>query len=285
MEYTQYKSLPDNYVVEKINEFLLEDMPDGDKTTEGIFSSKQISKAYIQAEEDLVFAGEFVLPYFFPNHDSFALNFCDGDPVKSGDIIAKVEAPTEFILKRERVLLNLIQRLCGIATLTEKYAKIAKPYRVKILDTRKTTPGLRLFEKYAVTCGGGYNHRLNLSAGILIKDNHIKAAGGIKQAVSMIKSLNYGLKVELEVDNLEQLQEGLEIGVDGFLLDNMSVKDILQAVFTVREYLFGDKIFIEASGGITLNTLSEYVKTGVNAISVGALTHSSKSSNIHIEFD
>ena len=162
--------------------------------------------------------------------------------------------------------------------------KEAKPNNVKILDTRKTTPGLRIFEKYAVTAGGGYNHRLDLSSGILIKDNHIKAAVGVAKAIEKIKRMNYKLPIEIEAENLKQIKEGLKAGVEGFLLDNMKPEKIINCVKFIRSQPGGRDIFIEASGGITLKTLKGYVITGVNAISVGALTHSAKATNIHIEF-
>jgi nicotinate-nucleotide pyrophosphorylase (carboxylating) len=162
---------------------------------------------------------------------------------------------------------------------------MAAPYNVRILDTRKTIPGLRLFEKYAVTVGGGWNHRLDLSSGILIKDNHIQAAGGITNAVNKIRKKNYNLPIELEVENLKQIKEGLNAGVDGFLLDNMTPVNIRKCVSIIRSHPNGKTIFIEASGGITLKTLPDYVNTGIDAVSVGALTHSAKAANIHIEFE
>ncbi|MFH1052701.1 MAG: carboxylating nicotinate-nucleotide diphosphorylase [bacterium] len=293
IEYEQIKKLPEEYIIKKINEFLAEDMPDGDATTNAIFSNTLNNPqptthnsitAFLQAEEDLIFAGEQTLEYFFDGNSQIDLKFKDGDKVKNGEIIAVIKGRTDIILSHERVMLNLLQRLCGIATLTNKYAEIAKPYNVKILDTRKTTPGLRLFEKYAVTVGGGFNHRLDLSSGILIKDNHIKAAGGIKQAIEMLRNNNpKNLKIEIEVENKEEINEALEIGVDGFLLDNMSPSTISKMVEYIRDNA-GEDVFIEASGGINLSNLGEYVKTGVNAISSGALTHSVKGSNIHLEF-
>ena len=176
----------------------------------------------------------------------------------------------------------MLQRLCGIATLTKQHTQIGDKYNVKILDTRKTTPGLRLFEKFAVTAGGGFNHRLDLSSGILVKDNHIKAAGSIKDAIKKIKNENYDLPIEVEVEFEEQVIEGLIAGADGFLLDNQTPDNAKKLVKLIRNY--NDKYyFIEASGGINLTNLEEYVKTGVDAISIGALTHSAKSTNIHIE--
>jgi len=287
IEYTQIRKLPEDYIIRKIKEFLDEDLPDGDITTESIFKKHHYSKnhitAILQAEEDLIFAGEQLLPYFFDNKCEIKLFAQDGNTIKNNEVIAEINGLSDLILSRERVMLNLMQRLCGIATLTKKYSDIAKPYSVKILDTRKTTPGLRLFEKYAVTVGGGYNHRLDLSSGILIKDNHIKAAGGIKNAIELAKSNKKNLKVEIEVENLQEIKEALEVGVDGFLLDNMNPQKTKEMVNFIRSN--GNKeIFIESSGGINLENLKDYVTTGVNAISSGALTHSVKSSNIHLEF-
>lgn len=283
IEYKQHRSLPEHYVRYKIAEYLYEDIPEGDKTTIGTVPEDERSSAIIQAEEDLIFAGHIILKILYGNYQA-EIYYEDGSYAGSGDVIAKVSAPSHYLLSTERVLLNLIQRLCGIATMTSRYAEIAKPHGVKILDTRKTTPGLRSFEKYAVAVGGGYNHRMDLSSGILIKDNHITAAGGIRNAISAIKNRAFGLPVEIEVENTEQIEKALEAGIDGFLLDNMSPDMTRRSVQIIREHKNGDNIFIESSGGITLENLAEYVKTGVNAISSGALTHSVKSSDIHIEF-
>jgi nicotinate-nucleotide pyrophosphorylase (carboxylating) len=283
IEYKQYRSLPEHYVRYKIAEFLYEDIPDGDKTSWGTVPESESSTAIIQPEQDIVFAGEMILKIVYENHSAefFAK---DGDKIPAGDIIARIEAPSSYLLSTERCLLNLIQRLCGIATMTSEYVEIAAPYGVKILDTRKTTPGLRLFEKYAVTVGGGHNHRFDLSSGILIKDNHIAAAGGIVNAINSIKQRNFGLPIEIEVENFGQIHDALKVGVDGFLLDNMDPETTKEAVSIIRNFDGGDSIFIESSGGINLSNLKDYVKTGVNAISSGALTHSVKSSDIHIEF-
>lgn len=287
IEYTQILKLPEEYIIRKINEFLEEDLPDGDITTESIFKNNSQSNKHItailQAEENLIFAGEQLLPYFFDNICQINLLVQDGKTINNNEVIAEIIGPPDLILSRERVMLNLLQRLCGIATLTKKYSEIAKPYSVKILDTRKTTPGLRLFEKYAVTVGGGFNHRLDLSSGILIKDNHIKAAGGIKNAIELAKSNKKNLKVEIEVENLQEIKEALDVAVDGFLLDNMTPQKTKEMVNFIRSNSDKD-IFIESSGGINLSNLKDYVTTGVDAISSGALTHSVKSSNIHLEF-
>jgi nicotinate-nucleotide pyrophosphorylase (carboxylating) len=284
MEYPRITELPEDYVKAKIAEFLAEDAPKGDFTTLGTIGGGAEAEAVIQAEEDLVFAGAEIIGYFFDESFKTEIFADDGDTVGKGVTIAKITGPAGIILTRERVLLNLLQRLCGIASLTRKYVEIAMPYNVRILDTRKTTPGLRLFEKYAVTVGGGYNHRLDLSSGVLIKDNHLKASRGVRQAVEGIKRLQTGLPIELEVEGLEQIKEGMESGVDGFLLDNMAPETARKAVNLIRGYAGGKDKFIEVSGGVNLNNLEGYLKTGIDAISVGALTHSVKSSVIHLEF-
>ena len=284
IEYLQNKHISDEYIVAKLSEFWKEDMPNGDQTTECTVPENTHIKAEIQAMEELVFAGKKIIPHCFGKDCQVTKSQEDGNLLSSGDVLAMVAGSARDILSRERVMLNLIQRLCGIATLSRKYAKIANPFNVMILDTRKTTPGLRLFEKYAVAIGGSYNHRLNLSDGILIKDNHIIAAGSITWAVESAQKSNANLPIELEVDNIDQIKEALKIGVDGFLLDNMDAKTIRLAVSIIRKSENGDDIFIEASGGINLENIHPYLDTGINAISIGALTHRVISKDISLEF-
>jgi nicotinate-nucleotide pyrophosphorylase (carboxylating) len=292
IEYQNYLSISDDYVVTKLRQFLKEDSPSGDITTLLTVDDKKRSLAILEAEEDLVFVGEKIIKHTFYKGFEIEINVKDGQKVKNGAKLASVKGPASKILTKERVLLNLLQRLAGIATITNQYVEIAKPYNVKILDTRKTTPGMRIFEKYAVANGGGFNHRIDLSSGILIKDNHIIASNGVTNAVNKIRNSDLWksnpLKIELEVDNIEQIYEGLDINVDGFLLDNMNIETTVKSVEIIRNYnknsIKGSDIFIESSGGITIDTIGEYVRTGVNAVSVGALTHSVKSSNIHLEF-
>ncbi|MCX7736578.1 MAG: carboxylating nicotinate-nucleotide diphosphorylase [Candidatus Kapabacteria bacterium] len=283
IEYPQIVSIPETYIRKKINEFLQEDAPEGDKTSLSIFKPNERTSAIIQAQEDLIASGLEFIKYFFDEKTKVEIFFKDGDLVPNNSLMAKISGFSVDILSKERVILNLLQRLSGIATLTSKYVKIAQPFNVKVLDTRKTTPGLRLFEKYAVKCGGGFNHRLDLSSGILIKDNHISAAGSINKAIRKAYDACFPMKIEVEVDNLQQILEALETGVDGFLLDNMSPDMIRKAVNMIRAYPGGNDIFIEASGGINLDNLHSYVDTGINAISSGSLTHSAKSTNIHME--
>jgi nicotinate-nucleotide pyrophosphorylase (carboxylating) len=284
IEYPQLTELQSFYINQKVREFLHEDIPYGDKTTDALqFLDRKIT-AFVQAEEEIILSGSVTMPFFFDDCRVEIFNK-DGSMVQTGEIIAIIEGNASSILRKERAFLNILQRMSGIATMTGRFASIAKPYGVKILDTRKTTPGLRLFEKYSVCMGGGFNHRLDLSTGILIKDNHIRSAGSIAYAVEKIKEMKYDLPIELEVDNEEQIDEGLKCGVAGFLLDNMDRSRTLSAVRKIREYVGGDDIFIESSGGITIKNLNDYVDTGINGISIGALTHSIKSAEIHMEFE
>ena len=282
--YPQMTRLSKEYVTGKILEFMAEDIPDGDKTTLGTIPEERNITGEVQVEEEMVFAGEHVLPHCFPSPCKVVLNVRDGELVSAGSIIASVQGPSRTVLSRERIMLNLVQRLCGIAGATNRYVRKAAPFGVAILDTRKTTPGLRLFEKYAVSAGGGRNHRMDLSSGILIKDNHLQAAGGIAEAVASVKSKKFDLPVELEVDTISQVKEGLLAGVDGFLLDNMSPDEVHRAVTVIRAHIGGEEIFIEASGGITLDNIDGYFTTGIDAISIGALTHSVRNAKIRLEF-
>ena len=284
IEYPQQKKLSDEYIIGKITYFLAEDIPNGDITTESITSDDSEITAEIHAVEKLIFAGSEIIPHCFGEKCQVKINHKNGAMLSNGDVIGVVTGSAREILSRERVMLNLIQRLCGIATLSHEYAEIANPFNVKILDTRKTTPGLRLFEKYAVAIGGAFNHRLNLSHGILIKDNHIIAAGSVTNAIESARKKGIHLPLELEVDNFDQIHEALKIRVDGFLLDNMKPETIRSAVSIIRASQNGEDVFIEASGGITLENIHPYLDTGINAISIGALTHQAISKNIRLDF-
>ena len=284
IEYPQHKKLSDEYIIDKIADFLVEDIPNGDITTESTTPDNSEITAEIHAVEKLVFAGSEIIPHCFGKNCQVTINHKNGAMLSKGDVIGVVTGSAREILSRERVMLNLIQRLCGIATLSHEYAEIAKPSNVKILDTRKTTPGLRLFEKYAVAIGGAFNHRLNLSDGILIKDNHIVAAGSVTNAIISARKKGIHLPLELEVDNFDQIHEALKTGVDGFLLDNMKPETIRSAVSIIRASQNGEDVFIEASGGITLENIHPYLDTGINAISIGALTHQAVSKNIRLDF-
>ncbi len=285
MIYEQIKKLPEDYVKSRIAQFLAEDAPNGDATCELTIDPNETTTAKIIAQANLVFVGEFVLPYFFSSDFDFSLNFRDGYEVHQGQTIAIVTGNKRYILLVERTLLNLLQRMCGIANLTSEFTKLANPYGVRILDTRKTAPGLRLFDKYAVAAAGGTNHRTNLSNGILIKDNHISGKN-LKELLIEVKNKNSNnLFIELEVDTIEQLKAALEVGVDGVLLDNMSPNQIRECVRLIRSHQLGNHIFVEASGGINLHNIQGYLDTGIDAISIGALTHTVKAAEIHLEID
>lgn len=285
MIYEQIKQLPAEYVKSKIQEFLAEDAPNGDVTSMLTINSDEVINARVIAQSNLIFVGEYVLPYFFNSDFQFKLNFRDGDRVQKDETIAEVAGNKQYILLVERTILNLLQRMCGIATKTYQFTELAKPYGVKILDTRKTAPGLRLFDKYAVAAAGGTNHRTNLSNGILIKDNHI-AGKDLKKLLAQVINNNFeGLFIELEIDRIEQLKIALEFNLDGYLLDNMTPNQIRECVDLIRSKQKDKHIFIEASGGINLDNIQGYLSTGIDAISIGALTHTVKSAEIHMEFD
>lgn len=285
MIYQQIKKLPEEYVKSQIAKFLEEDAPNGDATCELTIAPNETTTAKIIAQANLTFVGEFVLPYFFNSEFNFTLNFRDGELVEKGQTIAVIKGNKRYILLVERTLLNLLQRMCGIANLTREFIKLANPYGVKILDTRKTVPGLRLFDKYAVAAAGGTNHRTNLSKGVLIKDNHI-AGKNLKELLINIKKNNYrNLFIELEVDTIEQLKIALEVGVDGFLLDNMKPEEIRECIKLIRSNQTNKHIFVEASGGINLQNINGYLDTGIDAISIGALTHTVQAAEIHLEFE
>lgn len=284
IEYRQHTSLDKAYLRRKLTEFMAEDCPDGDKTSLGTISKNAEVRAEIQAVEKLVFTGGPVVEVCFEDLASVQMHVQDGIKANPGQTISTISGNAIDILTHERVMLNLIQRMSGIATNVKRFSDLAKPHHVKILDTRKTTPGLREFEKYAITVGGGYNHRFSLSDGILIKDNHIQAAGGVKPAITQIKESQFGLPIECEVDTYDQIHEALEIGVDGFLLDNMTPEQTREAVRIIRNAPNGEDIFIESSGGMNFDSFQSYLDTGINAISIGSLTHSVKSSDIRLEF-
>lgn len=283
ISYKQHTDLSEEFIIRKLKEFLEEDIPKGDKTSIGTVLKDAEIIAEIQAVEIMVFSGGPIINAMFKNLAKVDILIEDSAEVNAGDVIAKIRGNAIEILSRERVMLNLIQRMSGIATNVQKFTKLANPHNVWILDTRKTTPGLRQFEKYAVTCGGGINHRFCLSDGILIKDNHLEAAGGVKPAIEMVKNKNFNLPVELEIDFVEQIPKALEIGVDGFLLDNMTPEETIEAVEIIRNSPNGNDIFVEASGGMDYEKFQDYLKTGINAISIGGLTHSVKSSDIRLE--
>ena len=252
---------------------LQEDITSEDITTNSVMRTYQLGEVELICKEDGVIAGLDVFKRVFELLDkntevTFACK--DGDRVQKGQKLGVVRGDIRVLLSGERTALNYLQRMSGIATYTRKIADLLEGSKTKLLDTRKTTPGMRIFEKYAVKVGGGYNHRYNLSDGILLKDNHIGAAGGVKEAVAMAKEYApFVRKIEIEVENLEMLKEALEAGADIIMLDNMSVEDMKEAV-----RLTAGKAETECSGNVTKENVAKLVDIGVDYISSGALTHS-----------
>ena len=286
IEYEQITFLEPAWIREQIAHFMEEDIPDGDVTTEAIFTESKPIIANMVTMGKFVFCGESIIPFCFPESCSVQSKTHDGDLVNTGQSLAKIMGPAGHILTFERVTLNLIQRLCGISTETQKYCELDLPDNFKVMDTRKTTPGLRKFEKYAVSTGGGWNHRLDLSSAILIKDNHIQAAGSVKAAIDQSREKNRkNLPIELEVDTLDQLQEGLAMDIDGFLLDNMSPEMVKKAVSIIRNSPDGESIFVEASGGINYESLESYAWTGIDGVSMSSITVQASPVDIKLEFE
>ena len=276
-------SIKENILIDKIIEqALLEDIGTGDITTESIIPYDLKTKGIIKTKEEGVIAGLKIANLVFKKLDSeiiFEKKIKDGTKVARDKVLAEISGPARTILKGERVALNFLQRMSGIATITSKFCQQVKDLPVRIVDTRKTTPGLRILEKYAVRIGGGYNHRFGLYDAVLIKDNHIAIAGGIKSVVnSTRKQISHMVKIEVEVENLSQLQEALEMKADIIMLDNMDLNTMKRAVKTVK-----GKALIEASGGVTLEKVRKIAQTGVDLISIGTLTHSVKSLDIGME--
>ncbi len=266
-----------------ISEALIEDIGTGDITTISCVPADSVSKGQFIAKEAGVVCGIEILTKVFAMLDDrvrVTPRLKDGDTVESGEVIAEIRGPSHAILTGERTALNFIRHLSGIATQTNQAVKSVSGTKTQIVDTRKTTPGLRVLEKYAVTCGGGKNHRFGLSDGVLIKDNHIVAAGGIKKAIEMARQkAPHTLKIEVETESVAQIDEALNAGADIIMLDNMAVQQMTEAVSHI-----GGRALTEASGNMGNQDLKAVADTGVNFISIGALTHSVKSLDISLKF-
>jgi nicotinate-nucleotide pyrophosphorylase (carboxylating) len=275
--------LNDLYMDEIIRRVLKEDMPMGDITTDNLIEKDLVSRGHIIAKDRGIIAGLDMAERVFKvldNSVKFKRLVRDGDRVNRGDVIAEVEGNTRALLKGERTALDFLQRLSGIATKTGEFCEKVREFPVKISDTRKTTPGLRLLEKYAVRIGGGHNHRFSLSDGVLIKDNHIKAAGSIKKAIELSRQkIPHTIKIEVETENLEQVREALECGADIIMLDNMSMDMMKEAVKIIDK-----KALVEASGNVDLEKVYEIASIGADIISVGGLTHSAKALDMSLKF-
>ena len=279
----------ENLITKLLDLGIEEDINTGDITTESIIPESMNAVATMTAKQDGVISGLEIVKMVYDRFQSdvvFTPYFKDGDQVKKGDVILKIEATYPTLLRGERLSLNLFQRMCGIATETAKYVKELKGTSTELLDTRKTAPGLRVLDKLAVKHGGGTNHRMGLYDMAMIKDNHIKMAGGITKAVEQVRArIAEGIKIEVETTNLDEVKEAIAAGADIIMLDNMGNEAMAEAVATIKAADKGIKT--EASGNMSIPRLIEVAATGVDYISVGALTHTVKamdiSMNIQVE--
>jgi len=270
-------------VLSSIGEFLAEDIGRGDITTTATVPPDSRGIGRFLAKEDIVLCGieiaEAVFFHLDPESSEIDSSFAEGDEISKGTVFATLKGYADVLLIGERTALNLIQRMSGIATLTRQYVKAIEGTKAVIVDTRKTTPGLRMLEKYAVTVGGGKNHRMGLDDGILIKDNHIALAGGITEAVAAAKRQAGHLhKIEVEISNWAQLREAIEAGAEIVMLDNQTPEEAAKLVSMARG--LNPNVLIEASGGMDLDRVRSFADAGVDLISVGRLTHSAKAVDI-----
>jgi len=274
--------LPKYLIDEVILRALKEDVHYLDLSCAHLFALQDKNEAYLLANEAGVFCGGEIFCRVFELLDSccnFNLKLCDGDQFNAGDILLELSGPTAVLLQGERTALNLLQHMCGIATQTAKLVKAVEGTRAVIADTRKTLPGLRAMQKYAVVCGGGRNHRFNLSDAVMLKDNHIDAYGSIEAAVNRVRAkLGHMTKIEVETRNLSEVQQAFSANADVIMLDNMSVQEMKQAAAWVRKQ--ERQVLLEASGDITIQNAKEIAQTGVDVLSVGSLTHSAQAANI-----
>lgn len=273
-----------NQLFSLISDFLDEDIGRGDITTQAVVLEGVRGRGRFLAKQDMVVAGlevaEAVFNSLDPNLEIESYVY-EGETVKANTEIARLAGPAPILLAGERLALNLMQRMSGVATLTRRYVEAIKGTNACIVDTRKTIPGLRMLDKYAVSIGGGRNHRFGLDDGILIKDNHIMLAGGITKAIKRAQeNCGHLLKVEVEVSNQTELQEAIAAQADILLLDNMTPDQVAECVKLVRQSPRGEYLKLEASGGITLENVAQYAQAGVDLISIGALTHSAPAVDI-----
>ena len=280
--FKQHIKLSPEFVKKKLNEFFAEDCIDNDITTNSTQKSDYVVRAVFIAKEPLFFAGKEIINQGFS--DCTIINIVnDGEKLKKGDIIAQIQGNISTILKKERVVLNLIQRLSGIASTAFKLSQITRKHNIELLDTRKTTPGLRLFEKFAVVTGGGINHRFSLEDAVMIKDNHLIGNSNILTAVNKAKTLNPGKDIQVEVDTIAQLDIALESDATAVLLDNFKPETLPGVLEKIRKHPKGANVYVELSGGITASTLHNFCIEGVNGISIGALTHNIQSKDISLD--
>lgn len=270
-------------IIGNIGAFLAEDLGRGDITTQATVPPDSRGAGKFLAKEDLIVCGlevaEAVFAHLDPENPELEIIFDDGEEVEAGTVFAALKGYADVLLAGERVALNLMQRMSGIATLTSQFVKAIEGTNAQIVDTRKTTPGLRMLEKYAVTVGGGKNHRLGLDDGVLIKDNHIALAGGIKAAVRAAQEkIGHLHKIEVEISNWAQLREAVEASADIIMLDNQTPEEARKLVEMAHN--LNPAILLEASGNMSLDTVRSYAEAGVDLISVGKITHSARAMDI-----
>tara|TARA_B000000532_G_scaffold194262_1_gene160231 strand:+ start:423 stop:1274 length:852 start_codon:yes stop_codon:yes gene_type:complete len=280
IRHEQITSLDKDYINNKLEQFFLEDNIFEDITTTSTQNENNHAEAIFLAKEDLLFVGKQIIlqglkKCIFKNIVE------DGTYLKKGSQIAVLSGPIVEILKKERVILNLVQRLSGIASTTQKLVKKTEKFGIQLLDTRKTTPGLRRFEKYAVFIGGGTNHRYSLKDSVMIKDNHLIGNSSFQESVDKALAKNPNKDIQVEVDNSDQLREALKTKVTSILLDNFHPRSLAQAISMIRKKK--KKIYIELSGGINISNIKSYCVDGVDGISMGALTHNIKSKDISLD--
>lgn len=278
-------ALDPEFIHSAVSVALGEDIGRGDITSRATVRPGLKARGQFLARQDFILAGLEVAEAVFASLDyqlQIEAAAADGDEVNAGKVFGRVSGEAQTLLTAERVALNFLQRLSGVATITRRYAEAVLGTKAKIVDTRKTTPGLRMLEKYAVIVGGGYNHRLGLDDGVLIKDNHIALAGGVSEAVRRAREATGHLhKIEVEAATLDQVREALSAGADVIMLDNMTPEQVRQAVDMVKAK--DTRILTEASGGITLANVRAYAEAGADLISIGALTHSAPAVDINFK--
>ncbi len=281
--YKQIKTINKEFARKKLSKLLKEDIPNGDPTTLAVIKKNETGKYILSAREEIIFSGSVIIKNIFSNKVNIKMHVKDGDKLGADTKIAQIDGNLREILTKERLILNMIQHMSGIATNTKRYVEKINNNKIKILDTRKTTPGIRVFEKHAVYHGGGSNHRLDLSSGVMVKDNHIRQ--NINEITPRLKKLKNKIPIQIEIDNIHQITHENTRLVDAFLLDNMKPKEIKECIDKINKLKKQHSIFIEVSGGIMLKNLLKYNIDGVNGISIGALTHQSQSVDIGLDIE
>lgn len=276
--------------IERLIELALDEDEVGfDVTSAAFFDAEDVGSAHLVAKEPLVMAGADVASAVFHRVDdelSFLPQVEDGESADQGHVIARVHGPVGSMLRAERIALNFLQRMCGVATHTARHVEAVHGTAVEVVDTRKTLPGWRSLDKYAVRCGGGRNHRFNLAGGVMIKDNHVAAAGDVASAIRRVKNqAPHTLRIEVEVERLDQVEPAVEHGAGVVMLDNMSNETMRRAVEIIRDHPRGGEVVIEASGNMTVDRLETLGDIGLDVVSVGALTHSAPAVDISMRMD